>query len=138
MCYLVSTLGLLGGVLLAGLSWNPGSGCLLAGLIPFFGLCLGYAEPRRAWRWPTTMLVALIVAGLVVDFSDYGGRSMEPLSLGLPSVLFVPLVLSYILANVGATLCRTERMKLDEALAREIAESANSTEFREAVRDRTN
>lgn len=123
-CYLVSTLGLLGGVLLAGLSWNPGSGCLLAGLIPFFGLCFGYAEPRRAWRWPTTMLVTLLITGAVADLSNYGGRSDQPLAVSLPTAMLLPLVLSYVLLNAGSTLCRTERMKLDEALAREIADAA--------------
>lgn len=126
-CYLVSSLGLLGALLLGGATADHGGFCLMMGLIPFAGLCLGYAEPRKAWRWPMTMLVTLMITGAIFDRSSYVGRTGQPLTLGLPTAMFVPLVLSFILANVGATLCRTERMKLDEALAREIAEAQKGT-----------
>ncbi len=73
------------------------------------------------------MLVTLLITGAVVDLSNYGGRSDQPLAVALPTAMLLPLVLSYVLANVGSTLCRTERMKLDEALAREIAEESRKT-----------
>ncbi|MCC6360980.1 MAG: hypothetical protein IT450_19750 [Phycisphaerales bacterium] len=117
-CYLVSTLGLLAALLLAGATADRGGFCLLTGLIPFGGLCLGYAEPRKVWRWPTTMLVTLMIVGAVAEISSGDVGSGPPLALVAPTVLILPLVLSFVLANVGSTLCRTERMKLDEALAR--------------------
>ncbi|MCC6359117.1 MAG: hypothetical protein IT450_10250 [Phycisphaerales bacterium] len=125
-CYLVATIIGVVVLLLAVVGGQDANVCLLTGLMPFGGLCLGYAEPRKAWRWPTTMLATLMITGAAIEISSGDAGAGPPLGLVHPTVLVVPLVLSFILANIGSTLCRTERMKLDEALAREISEASSN------------